>query len=103
MLERRTRIYARVTDTGAIEAEARDETGDMTVVKSLCVIRIGDTAGITTTVNAILAVIVTDPAHDPAVGTTTDAAQPRVPEVDLVAKMKIIRNDDVWSAATRRH
>ncbi|KXG50394.1 uncharacterized protein PGRI_068850 [Penicillium griseofulvum] len=52
------------------------------------------------TESAIIAAIVT--GHDPAAETTTDGAQSRVLGVDLAARMRNTRNDDGWSAATRR-
>lgn len=102
MSEQRKRTIARVTDTDVSDPEARDVKGDMTGPTMLHVRRTGDTAVITTTESALTAAIATDPAHDLAAEITTDGAQSPVLGVDPAAKTKNIRNDDGWSAATRR-
>ena len=102
MSEQRKRTIARVTDTDVNDLEARDAKGDMTGATTLHVRRTGDTAGIMTIATALTAAIATDPAHDLAAEITTDGAQSPVLGVDLVAKTKNTRNDDGWSAATRR-
>jgi hypothetical protein len=72
----------------------------MTEVTATHVTRTGDTTDITRTESAIIAAIVT--GHDPAAETTTDGAQSPVLGVDPAARMRNTRNDDGWSAATRR-
>ncbi|KAJ5471150.1 hypothetical protein N7530_008507 [Penicillium desertorum] len=93
---------ARFTATDASEPEARDGKDDMTGATILHVTRTGGTADIMTIETAIIAAIVTDPAHDLAVEITTDGVQILALGVDPVARMRNIRNDDGWSAATLR-
>lgn len=102
MLQQEKWIIARVTDTDASEPEARDGKGGMTEATILHVTRTEDTADIMMIESAITAAIVTDRAHDLAVEITTDGALSPVLGVDPAAKTRNIRNDDGWSAATRR-
>ncbi|KGO49184.1 hypothetical protein PEX1_054500 [Penicillium expansum] len=98
----RKKTTARVTDIDASEPEARDGKDDMTEATILHVTRTGGIAGTMTIESAITAAIVTDPAHDLVVEITTDDAQSLVLGVDPIAKTRNTRNDDGWSAATRR-
>lgn len=93
---------ARATATDASEAEVRDGKGDMTGATILHVTKTGGTADLMTIENAIIAAIVTDPAHDLAVEITTDGAQILALGVDPVVKTRNTRNDDGWSAVTLR-
>ncbi|KAJ5519241.1 hypothetical protein N7453_001663 [Penicillium expansum] len=102
MLEQGKKTTARVTDIDASEPEARDGKDDMTEATILHVTRTGGIAGTMTIESAITAAIVTDPAHDLVVEITTDDAQSLVLGVDPIAKTRNTRNDDGWSAATRR-
>ncbi|KAJ5260077.1 hypothetical protein N7497_011105 [Penicillium chrysogenum] len=93
---------ARFTATDASEPEARDAKGDMIGATILHVTRTGGNTDIMMIETAIIAAIVTDPAHDLAVEITTDGVQILALGVDPVVKMRSTRNDDGWSAATLR-